>query len=272
MAVIQIDPKTIGGLESVTKLRVGYHTSRGDMFAGTIESFLESKRAAHYYGKVQLIFTSPPFPLNRKKRYGNKSGPEYLNWLEGLSKDLVKFLTEDGSIVIEMGNAWEPGRPVMSTLTIRALLAFLEGAELNLCQQFVCHNKARLPSPAQWVNIDRSRVKDAFTHVWWMAKTDKPKASNREVLVGYSSSMRELLDTQDYNDGPRPSGHKIGKTSFLRDNGGAIPSNVLQFTNTSSTDEYREFCRDNDLEIHPARMPAGLAEFFIKMLTDKEDV
>jgi DNA modification methylase len=272
MAVVQVDPSTIGGLESVTKLRVGYHTRRGVMFAGTIESFMQSPKSTAYEGKIQLIFTSPPFPLNRKKRYGNKSGDEYLDWLSGLAAKLVKFLTDDGSIVVEMGNAWEPGRPVMSTLTIRALLAFLEGGELNLCQQFVCHNKARLPSPAQWVNIDRSRVKDAYTHVWWMAKTDKPKASNRSVLVEYSSSMRELLDTGDYNDGPRPSGHKIGEKSFLRDNGGAIPSNVLQFTNTSSTDEYREFCRDNDLSIHPARMPAGLAEFFVKMLTDRDDL
>jgi site-specific DNA-methyltransferase (cytosine-N4-specific) len=242
------------------------------MYAGTIESFLQSPKATAYEGKIQLIFTSPPFPLNRKKRYGNKSGDEYLEWLSGLAAKLVKLLTDDGSIVVEMGNAWEPGRPVMSTLTIRALLAFLEGGGLNLCQQFVCYNKARLPSPAQWVNIDRSRVKDAYTHVWWMARTDKPKASNRSVLVEYSPSMRELLDSGDYNDGLRPSGHKIGEKSFLRDNGGAIPSNVLEFTNTSSTDEYREYCDENDLEIHPARMPAGLAEFFIKMLTNKDDL
>jgi DNA modification methylase len=272
LAVIEVDPSTIGGLETVTKLRVGYHTRKGVMFAGPIESFLQSPKATAYEGKVQLIFTSPPFPLNRKKRYGNKSGDEYLNWLSGLAAKLVKFLTDDGSIVVEMGNAWEPRRPVMSTLTTRALLAFVEGGDLNLCQQFVCHNKARLPSPVQWVNIDRSRVKDAYTHVWWMARTDKPKASNRSVLVEYSPSMRELLDTGDYNDGPRPSGHKIGKKSFLRDNGGAIPSNVLEFTNTSSTDRYREFCADNGLEVHPARMPAGLAEFFIKMLTDKDDL
>lgn len=242
------------------------------MFAGTIESFLQSPKATPYEGKIQLIFTSPPFPLNRKKRYGNKSGDEYLEWLSGLAAKLVKFLTDDGSIVVEMGNAWEPGRPIMSTLTIRALLAFLDGGKLSLCQQFVCHNKARLPGPAQWVTIDRARVTDAYTHVWWMAKTDKPKASNRNVLTAYKARMRELLDTGDYNDGLRPSGHRIGKKSFLRDNGGAIPSNVLEFTNTTSTDQYREFCAANRLEVHPARMPAGLAEFFVKMLTDKDDV
>jgi site-specific DNA-methyltransferase (cytosine-N4-specific) len=253
-------------------LRVGYHTQRGVMYAGTIESFLGSKRALPYHRKVQMIFTSPPFPLNRKKRYGNKSGHEYLEWLAGLASKLTKFLTKDGSIVIEMGNAWEPGRPVMSTLTIRALLAFLEGGDLKLCQQFVCHNPARLPSPAQWVNVDRSRVKDAYTHVWWMAKTDRPKATNRQVLVEYSPSMRELLKSGTYNGGVRPSGHKIGEDSFLKDNGGAIPSNVLAFTNTTSTDQYRAFCATEGLEVHPARMPPGLADFFIRMLTDRGDL
>jgi hypothetical protein len=70
-----------------------------------------------------------------------------------------------------MGNAWEPGRPVMSTLALRSLLKFIDSAELNLCQQIVWHNPAKLPSPAQWVNVERIRVKDSYTHVWWLAKT-----------------------------------------------------------------------------------------------------
>jgi DNA modification methylase len=258
--------------EARGKLRVGYRTDRGVMYKGTLETFLGSRRSAAYEGEVQLIFTSPPFPLNRKKRYGNKSGDEYLKWLAGLASELTKFLTSDGSIVIEMGNAWEPGKPVMSTLSIRALLAFLDGGKLNLCQQFVCHNPARLPSPAQWVNVDRSRVKDAYTHVWWMAKSEKPKASNRKVLVDYSPSMRDLLKSQNYNAGKRPSGHKIGDRSFLTDNGGAIPSNVLTFSNTTSTDEYREFCSDRGIDVHPSRMPSGLAEFFVRLLTDPDDL
>jgi DNA modification methylase len=105
-----------------------------------------------------------------------------------------------------------------------------------------------------------------------MARTERPKASNWHVLTEYKPSMRHLLKTGDYNDGLRPSGHRIGKKSFLQDNGGAIPSNVLEFTNTTATDDYRDYCIDNGLDIHPARMPAGLAEFFIKMLTDKDDL
>jgi DNA modification methylase len=253
-------------------LRIGYHSDFGTMYHGSIESLLSSSRSDQYKGRVQLVFTSPPFPLNRKKRYGNKVGDDYVSWLASLAPRLKELLSPDGSIVIEIGNAWEPGRPVMSTLALRALLAFMEKGKLELCQQFVCHNPARLPTPVQWVTVERIRVKDSYTHVWWFSPVSKPKANNKKVLSPYSPSMLELLRIQDYNDGVRPSGHKIGKESFKTNHGGAIPSNVLTYSNTLSNDAYRDYCKRNGLPIHPARMPTRLAEFFIKMLTDEGDL
>jgi site-specific DNA-methyltransferase (cytosine-N4-specific) len=249
-----------------------YKTSLGASYETKLEDFIASRSGTVRAGKVQLIFTSPPFPLNRKKRYGNKTGEEYIEWLADFAEPLRDLLTDDGSIVLEVGNAWEPGKPVMSTLALRALLAFLDAAELNLCQQFVCHNPAKLPTPAQWVNIERIRVKDAFTHIWWMSPSERPKANNREVLTDYSDAMEKLLRTRHYNGGSRPSQHKIGKTSFLTNNGGAIPPNVLSFSNTLSTDPYRRYCREQGLPLHPARMPLELAEFFISFLTDPGDL
>lgn len=251
---------------------VAYKTARGTMYCGFAEDVLRSALAKKYRGKVQLILTSPPFPLNRKKKYGNLQGEEYVEWLAAFAPLFADYLTDDGSIAVEMGNAWEPGEPVMSTLALEALLAFLKSANLRLCQQFVCYNPARLPSPAQWVNVERIRVKDSYTHVWWMAPTTKPKADNRRVPKAYSASMLKLLRTRKYNAGRRPSQHHIGASSFLKDNRGAIPSNVLTFTNTRSNDPYLAYCRERGLSIHPARMPLGLAEFFIKFLTDARDL
>ena len=144
-----------------------YKTSRGKMYQGDAEDMLRRYPIARFKGKVQLILTSPPFPLNRKKRYGNLTGNHYLEWIRRLGPLLGDYLAPDGSIVIEMGNAWEKGSPTMSTLPMRALLGFLESANLHLCQEFVCYNPARLPTPAQWVTIERIRVKDAFTRVRW---------------------------------------------------------------------------------------------------------
>jgi DNA modification methylase len=246
---------------------VGYTTPLGCMVIGYAEEVLRLRLADKLRGKVQLIFTSPPFPLNRKKKYGNLQGEAYIKWLAEFAPLLGDLLAPNGSIVIEVGNAWEPGRPAMSTLPIEALLAFKERGGFYLCQQFVCYNPARLPSPAQWVNVKRIRVKDAYTNLWWMSRVTRPFANNRRVLKSYSESMLKLLETKKYNAGRRPSAHSIGEASFLRNNKGAIPSNVLTFTNTLSRDPYLEYCRNKGLELHPARMPLGLAQFFIKFLT-----
>lgn len=242
------------------------------MFHGSVEQFISSPLADTVTGRVQLIFTSPPFPLNEKKRYGNRLGQEYLNWLVGLAEPLGDVLAPDGSFVVELGNAWEPGKPVMSTLALKALMSLQEAGGFNVCQQFVVHNPARLPSPAQWVNVQRIRVKDAYTNVWWMSRTPQPKADNRKVLIDYSPAMKKLLERQSYNAGTRPSEHRIGQTSFLSDNGGAIPGNVLQVSNTVSTDAYRRFCKENRLRLHPARMAPELVEFFVRFLTDEGDL
>jgi site-specific DNA-methyltransferase (cytosine-N4-specific) len=249
-----------------------YRTRAGMMWQGLAESFLGSELAQKYRGQVQLILTSPPFPLNRKKRYGNLQGEAYTEWLAGFAPLFRSLLKPNGSVVLEMGNAWGPGQPVMSTLALRSLLSFLERGPFHLCQQFVYENPARLPSPVQWVNIERARVKDAFTHLWWMSPATRPKADNRRVLQGYSESMLRLLAGKRQSAGARPSGHSIGKASFARDNGGAIPSNVLRAPNTSTSDEYQRYCREHGLPRHPARMHAGVVEFFVRFLTTPRDI
>ena len=261
-----------------------YTTHHGSAYYGDSLAVLQSKPLQRRTGKVQLVFTSPPFPLNTKKRYGNLQGEHYIDWFAKFAPVLRDIVADDGSIVIEIGNAWEPKRPVMSTLVLRTLLKFLEKGKLNLCQEFVWYNPARLPSPIQWVNVERIRVKDAFTRIWWMSPSDRPKADNRKILREYSASMKKLIRSGSYNAGARPSQHNIGKHSFKTDNQGAIPPNVidgdkaptigtlLKGTNTHSHDQYQLFCRSNGIPLHPARMPEDLVEFFVRFLTDKGDL
>jgi site-specific DNA-methyltransferase (cytosine-N4-specific) len=42
--------------------------------------------------------------------------------------------------------------------------------------------------------------------------------------------------------------------------------------NTGSTDFFLRECREREVIPHPARMPAGLASFFVRFLTDRGDL
>lgn len=272
--------KWLGDLKDI---ELAYSTRLGASLVGQSENALGSVSGDALRGRIQLVFTSPPFPLNRKKRYGNLEGEKFRDWLAGYADLLTNLLTADGSIVLEMGNAWEPGIPVMSTLGMESLLAFKRAAGLHLCQEFVWFNPARLPTPAAWVTVKRLRVKDAFTRVWWLSKTPYPKADNARVLQPYSGAMKSLLERGSYNAGLRPSQHRISNKSFLRDHGGAIPPNVLDLEsrllnnvlvegNTSSRSDYRNYCKEVGLDPHPAMMPISLARFFISLCTTEGDI
>jgi site-specific DNA-methyltransferase (cytosine-N4-specific) len=269
-----------------------YQTELGKYFTGDSEQVLKSDVGDDLINKVQLIFTSPPFPLNTKKRYGNLKGDEYKEWLINFSEIFSHLLKEDGSIVIELGNAWEMGRPVQSLLNLESLLGFVNNprANLRLCQEFICYNPSRLPSPAQWVTIKRVRAVDSFTHIWWMSKSDYPKADNKKVLRPYSKDMKKILKSKKYNAGKRPSAHNISKRSFITDNSGSImpniielesikpdrdvrlPPNVFCIANTQSNNFFLQTCRRTGVVPHPARMPLELANFFIDFLTDPGDI
>lgn len=253
-------------------MKIYYKTNKGLAYKSEIVKFLGSKKAEKYKGKINLIFFSPPFPLNRKKKYGNLQGNEYIEWLTEIGILLRDFLAPDGSLVMEVGNSWESGKPIMSTLALKALIQFLEDGEYQLCQQFVWYNKAKLPGPAEWVNKRRIRVKDSYTSIWWMSKTENPKADNSNVLKDYSPRMEKLFKEQSYNSGKRPSEHVISEKSFLKRNKGAIPSNVLISSNTESNSSYLRYCKKHKIVPHPARMPLDLPEFFIKFLTDENDL
>ncbi len=269
---------------------IAFATKNGTFYLGDVVDALRQKALKAMQGKIQLVITSPPFPLNHKKSYGNLNGKEYLKWFTSLAPLLAKLLAPDGSIVIEIGNAWEPGRPVQSLLPVKALMGFLQHrkAGLRLCQEFVCYNPSRLPSPAAWVTTNRIRAVDSYTHIWWMAKTDFPKADNSRVLRPYSKSMRQLLARQDFNSGLRPSEHHISENAFLKNCGGSISHNIFEiepldenrerrlpnafsFSNTASNDFFSRVCKEREIIPHPARMPTGLAAFFIQFLTERED-
>lgn len=212
---------------------------------------------------VALVLTSPPFALRRKKAYGNVSAEEYVEWMWPFAQEIHRVLKADGSFVLDLGGTWNPGSGTRSLYPYELILRL--GKIFHLAQDFYWYNPSKLPTPAEWVTVRRTRVKDAVTTIWWLSKTETPQADNRQVLRPYSPSMQRLLKN-GYKTARRPSQHAISP-HFQRDNGGAIPPNLLAIPNTCSNDDYLRRCRAAGLPIHPARFPAGVPEFFIRFLT-----
>lgn len=222
---------------------------------------------------VDLVVTSPPFALQRQKEYGNKHQDEYVDWLVQFGAALKTKLAPTGSLVIDLGGAYQRGLPVRSLYNYKVLILFCEQLGYYLAEEFFWYNPARLPSPIEWVNKQKIRVKDAVNTVWWFAKTPYPKADVTQVLVPYSERMKKLLRCaeQYYTPKERPSGHDIS-AAFARDNGGAIPSNLLEIPNTESNSRYLRWCKELGLKAHPARFPAKVPEFFVRFLTRPGDL
>ena len=243
-----------------------YSTKFGAAYLGDALDLLQ-----HLEDKsINLIVTSPPFALKRKKEYGNVDPDEYLDWFIPFAKEFRRVLRENGSFVLHIGGSWNAGIPTKSLYNFELLVRLCREVGFHLAQDFYWLNPARLPSPAEWVNVRRIRVKDAVDQIWWLPKSPNPKADNRRVLKPYSKSMLELLE-KGYKAKLRPSGHDIS-TKFRNDRGGAIPPNLLIIANTESNSYYLRACRAASVKPHPARYPLTLPEFFIRFLTEKDEV
>lgn len=243
-----------------------YSTDLGAAYVGDSLDYLRSMPSE----SVDLVFTSPPFALVRKKDYGNEAASEYVTWFTRFADEVQRVLKPTGSFVIDIGGSWLPGMPVRSTYHYQLLIELTRPGRFHLAQDFFWYSPSKLPTPAEWVTVRKIRMKDSINPVWWLSKTPFPKASNDRTSVEYSEAMRSLLKN-GYTAKKRPSGHDIS-TKFSKDRGGAIPSNLIVISHTSSNDYYQRRCRETGIPVHPARFPLDLPLFFISLLTDPEDI
>jgi site-specific DNA-methyltransferase (cytosine-N4-specific) len=246
-----------------------YQTDLGAAFCGDSLELLNQLPDK----SINLVLTSPPFALQREKEYGNKGQDEYVKWLAKFAVVVYQKLKDDGSFVLDLGGAYEKGKPVRSLYNFRIPIYLCDEIGFFLAEDFYWFNPSKLPSPIEWVNKRKIRAKDSVNTVWWFSKSEFPKSDVTRVLTKYSSRMKKLLEDPEkfYDPKKRPSGHDISK-GFGKDNGGAIPSNLLEIPNTDSNSQYLRGCKTLGLKAHPARFPSKLPEFFIRFLTDPGDL
>jgi len=221
-------------------------------------------------GAVNLIVTSPPFALLVPKEYGNQDAGAYLEWFKPFGRECKRLLADNGSLVIDIAGVWNRGLPTRSLYHFELLLMLCRDLGFHLAQELYWWSPNKLPTPT-WATMQRVRVKDAVNCLWWLAPTPWPKANNRRVLVPYSAMHRHHIKHGRKTFGRSHSGHVISK-HFCRDNGAAIPPNLIAMPNAANDREYLSRCREQGIKPHPARFPQLLPEYFIRLLTDRNDL
>ena len=256
------------GCAGILGLQAAYSTENGAAYCGDSRVLL--RRLPD--DSLDLVMTSPPFALQRQKAYGNHDQAEYLDWLIEFAALVHAKLKPTGSLVMDVGGAYQKGVPTRSLHHLRLPIRFCDEIGFFLAEDFYWFNPAKLPSPIEWVNKRKIRAKDSVNNLWWFSKTEWPKADVGRVLTPYSGRMLKLMEDPEkfYTPKRRPSGHDIGR-GFARNNGGAIPSNLLSIPNTESNGGYVSGCKLAGAGRHPARFPARLPEFFIRFLTEPGD-
>jgi site-specific DNA-methyltransferase (cytosine-N4-specific) len=115
-----------------------YQTDLGKAYCADSLKFLPTLPDA----SVDLVVTSPPYALHFKKEYGNADQKEYVEWFLPFAEQFKRLLKPDGSFILNVGGAWEPGAPVRSLYHFRLLLALCDRLGFNLCQEFFWYNPA----------------------------------------------------------------------------------------------------------------------------------
>ncbi|HEY2589557.1 MAG TPA: site-specific DNA-methyltransferase [Tepidisphaeraceae bacterium] len=275
-----------------TQQKLNFNTDNGLRRLGDLDPYYETDLGMAVLGdslevlrklpdkSVSLVLTSPPYALHFKKEYGNKDKHEYVDWMLPFAREIRRVLKDDGSFVLNIGGSYNKGTPTRSIYHFKLLVALVEDVGFHFAQECFWYNPAKMPMPAEWVTVRRVRIKDSVEYVWWLSRTPHPKADNRKVLRAYSKDMIRL-NQRKLRETVRPGGYVI-KESFAEVNtGGSIPPNViddetpvdmLKFGNNAANDRYTLKCKEAGIKIHPARFPAALPDFFIRLLTEPDDI
>ena len=207
---------------------------------------------------VNLIFTSPPYAMARKKYYGGIPESEYSNWFLSKSKEFMRVLTQDGSFVLNIKEGGTGKNGALSSYVVRLIAALVDQDWYWVDEYIWVKNNA-------YPGYKPNQFRNAWERLLHFSKQKHIKIRKDEVRVPMSQGTKRMIKYAAMK------GVKHGDSRFepVRWNNGekrlkdglVYPTNVL--TGASWSGRPRG---------HPAVFPEWLPHWFIRLLTDKDDV
>ena len=199
---------------------------------------------------VDLVMTSPPYAMQRKSTYGGVDADRYPFWMETVGKEIFRVLKPSGSFVLNIKENVEDGvRSFYVYETVGRLARVFRWTDT-----FIWNKLNPFPTGS------KKRLKDGFEYCYWFTKTPEYKFFPDSVLVPSTSKYLESEKRRK-----NKAGHKCKNGSGM-DMTKRYVSDMIRPSNVIS------LATDTTNHLHPASFPLGLPLFFIKLMTEEDDV
>lgn len=226
---------------------------------------------------IDLVFTSPPYPLAIQRNYGNVSESEYVDWLCRTIEPVIHLLHDGASICLNVGNdIFLSKSPARSLYRERLVLALSDRFGLHKMDELIWHNPNKAPTPIQWASLQRVQLNSGYEPVYWFTNNpQKVKSNNQAVLMPHTEQHKKLI-ANGGNQTHRVSGDgshvkKVG--AYQNQTAGKIPRNVLSIPHDARSNKpWFDKLKEMGLPQHGALFPLALAEFFVRFLTKENDL
>ena len=209
-------------------------------------------------GSVDLFFTSPPYADARA--YGRIDPSAYVKWFLPFARAMYAATSETGSLVLNIKNR-VANKGIYRGQRHPYVYQLVLALQLMGWRWIETYTWAK---PNAMPGSFGPRTKDAFENVYHFAKGLHPFFNLDAVRVPYKTDADEIARRTQDTLGRRTTeagfGRDRSKTYLL---GGADPGNVITVPQTYN---------QHKGVAHPAAMPEGLAEFFIKAMCPEDGI
>lgn len=216
---------------------------------------------------VQLVFTSPIYPIQSARAYGGIKPAAWVDWMTRLTRLWADLLTDDGIIAVNVADTHIPGMPAISSYLYRYFLSCIDDIGLYEQPPLFWVNPSKMGN-IQWTATERRNPKAAVEYIRYFSTSPFPRRTVDQVLVPRKVTGARAAKDADRPREVRPSGHNITAARFYG-GGDAIPNNVIICGGAPGTDRYARRCKAAGLPVHPARFPRDLAARVILECTDE---
>jgi DNA modification methylase len=210
---------------------------------------------------IDLLVTSPPYSTT--KNYGKKintlSPRNYNDWFLPLAEEVGRFLKEDGSFILNINDKVING--FRDLYVFELVIRICNETDLKLYDRYIWHKKNALPGSGD-------RLNDWMEYIFHFTKSNKIKNRVDRVREPYAeSTIKRYKSPVAFNKKTNDDGiTSIGDKKMVKENPlGKKPSTVMRFNNAG-------VLKGVTAGKHPAPFHPDLPEFFIKWLTDENDI